>query len=501
MISRRPERRTSSISGANFTLLTWVLLSIVRRLVPKWWAPPLFMIPFIIFYTILVGGNSAVTRAAVMCGLSICGAAIGRTGNGVNNLAITAAVMGLAKPVILLDLGFQLSAAATLGILLFSEPLCAAVTRLLTRLFPKANEEQIRNIVSILNDLCLMSVSAQIFTVWISAQAFGRLSLISLPANFLIAPFQPLIMLGGFIALGLSFIFYPLGAAAAWLVWAAPALTIRIVQRCARVPFGSVYFDLPPLQAWLIIGIILLLFIFREALILSIRRRNYRPYAALILLFTALMVWVNVLDHLNRRAEIRFSQTQSSMSLTLRSPAGRILVIADGLSNYAAQEALGKQVLPVRRIPEAAWLEIPEEWMRREFLDSEAAKDLKLLYLNGRAQTEDPAIPGQLETGSAFSADGITLRALMFYMGRRAWSVENDQFSLLFPNGIPPERIFSKPGAVPLSADLIVLGKRDDPGLWRAYLAEQRKSPALLDRTDTNKETFLTLDMKGIGYE
>lgn len=81
-----------AISGSNFTLLLWLLISLIRRLVPHWWAPLLIM-PFIPFYTILVGGNSAVVRAAVMCALSVFGSVLGRTGYGINNLALTAAVM------------------------------------------------------------------------------------------------------------------------------------------------------------------------------------------------------------------------------------------------------------------------------------------------------------------------------------------------------------------------------------------------------------------------
>ena len=113
--------------------------------------------------------------------------------------------------------------------------------------------------------------------------------------------------------------------------------------------------------------------------------------------------------------------------------------------------------------------------MQREFLASGSAKDLKIFYLNGSAQMEDPEIPAELDPGVSFSADGITLRVVMAYMGRRAWSLETSRFTVLFPNGIPPARILSAEGVRPISPDLVVLGKRDNRDLSETYLADQKK--------------------------
>ncbi len=481
-----------AISGANFTVLTWLLLDILRRTVHRWWAP-LLMLPFIPFYTILVGGNAAVVRAAVMCGLAIFGSVWGRTGNGINNLAISAMVMGFARPLILLDLGFQLSVTATLGILLFSGPLCNAARGLIAKIFPKISEETLTAVVNLLNDLCIMSVSAQIFTVWVSAQAFRKISLISLPANFLIAPFQALIMIGGFTALLLSFLFYPLGAAAAWLVYPAPSLTIRIVQLFARTEWGSVYFDLPPLQAWLIIALIISLYLGRAAIVNSIRKRNYRPYAVMLLAFVSVMIWVNVINRLDRRTVVRFSQTKSAQTMEIRSPAGRKFVIADGITDYAAQELLEKQILPVRIVPSAAWIDISESWMEREFLASGAGRELSVLYLNGRSRQNNTPVPADLETGFVFSADDISVHLASSYMNKRAWIIESGSHNVLFPDGIPPKRIFTGRGARPDEVSMIVLGKRDEAAVWKEYL-QGAETPVLLDRSDDGKITLVLRD-------
>ena len=487
-----------AISGANFTVLTWLLLSILRRLLPQYWAPTL-MLPFIVFYTILVGANAAVVRAAIMCFLYILGSIRGRSGNGVINLALTSAVMALYKPQILFDLGFQLSVTATLGILLFSRPLCNAFRALLAKLFPGMSEGTLSRVTETMNDLCFMSVSAQVFTVWVSAQAFGKISLISLPANFLIAPFQPLIMLGGFASLILSFIFYPLGAAAAWLVWGAPALTIRIVRRCARVSWASIYFDLPALQAWLIIALILALYLGRREILNSLRRWDIRPYAVLLLTFAAVMVWVNAADRMNRDTVIRFRQSASSMTLKILSPEKRNFIIGDGLTNFEAQELLGKQYLPLRRVPLAAWLVLREPWMEQKFLESNASEGLAVFYLNNISRNQDRNTPEKLSAGFSFTADGVTLRLAAAYMNRYAWVTEADGFRILFPNGIPAERLFNKNGLFLQDIDLIVLGKRDDVLIWRQFSQNTGNTPALLDLSESGT-TDLFISEKGIAY-
>lgn len=483
-----------AISGANFTVLAWLLLSIIRQLIPQWWAP-LTLLPFLAFYTILVGGSPAVVRAAIMCGLSIIASCLGRQGQGINSLAFSAGVMCLVKPAMIVDVGFQLSVMATLGILLFSDPLRNITRGILSKLFPSWPEQTMITVLNVLNDLCLLSLSAQVFTMWISAQAFGRISLISIPANILIAPFQSVIMLGGFTALLLSFLFYPLGAALAWLVWAAPALTIRIVQLCAKVPWASIYIDLGPGHAWVIIGLILAGFYFRNQLTGLVRRRDFRPYAALLASFAAVMVWMAALDRLDHRTKIEFTQSRSSMMMRILSESGRSFVIGDGMTNYAAQTALEKTIFPIRSVPAAAWLDFQDEWMRTAFMQSGSADGLPLLY------TEDVSLggseyPEKLMDGMAFSADGIRLRAEKTFLGHRAWILENDHLRLLFPNGVPPERIFSAKRIRPETISLAVLGIRDDAALWQ----DAGTGIPLFDRSEHNTTT-LFLDGESISYD
>jgi competence protein ComEC len=81
-------------------------------------------------YTFLVGANAAVVRSAIMGGLSIFAQQVGRRQRCLNRLAIVDAVMALFDLTMLRDVGFQLSFMATLGLVLYAEPLTQAFQRL-----------------------------------------------------------------------------------------------------------------------------------------------------------------------------------------------------------------------------------------------------------------------------------------------------------------------------------------------------------------------------------
>jgi competence protein ComEC len=60
----------------------------------------------IILYTLLVGANPAVVRAAILGILTLVGYQLGRRQTGLNSLAIIAAAMAVITPAVLWDVSF-----------------------------------------------------------------------------------------------------------------------------------------------------------------------------------------------------------------------------------------------------------------------------------------------------------------------------------------------------------------------------------------------------------
>jgi competence protein ComEC len=126
-------------------------------------------------------------------------------------------VLTLINPLILWDVGFQLSFVATLGLILLVSPLERGVYSLLQHLL---KSEQVGLAMALLSELVVVTLAAQIITGPLILYHFGRFSLISLLTNLLILPVQPPIMVLGGLATLAGMLWLPLGQALGWLVWA-----------------------------------------------------------------------------------------------------------------------------------------------------------------------------------------------------------------------------------------------------------------------------------------
>jgi competence protein ComEC len=81
-------------------------------------------------YTIMMEVRQSVVRVAVLSGLSLVAVQIGRPDSRLNALLLAAGVMCLIDPNLPWDVSFQLSFAATLGLLLYASRLQGALLRL-----------------------------------------------------------------------------------------------------------------------------------------------------------------------------------------------------------------------------------------------------------------------------------------------------------------------------------------------------------------------------------
>jgi competence protein ComEC len=113
-------------------------------------------------YTVFVGGDPAVFRAAILGGLALFAAQIGRRQAGLNSLGLAALVMMLLDPYVLWDVGFQLSFAATLGLVLYAEPLQLGFEKLALR---RLSAEYVERMSGPVSEYFLMTLAAQVTTL------------------------------------------------------------------------------------------------------------------------------------------------------------------------------------------------------------------------------------------------------------------------------------------------------------------------------------------------
>src|SRR5437764_2953986 len=108
-------------SGLNIALLARLVQQALGRVWPRGAAVTALIA--IIGYALLSGASPAALRATLMGGLVILGGMIHRQSHVTVALALAAAVLLAIKPSLVRDVGFQLSFAATLGIVIWADSL------------------------------------------------------------------------------------------------------------------------------------------------------------------------------------------------------------------------------------------------------------------------------------------------------------------------------------------------------------------------------------------
>jgi competence protein ComEC len=176
-------------SGMNVTIVGMTTLSLALLFLSRKIAVMLSLI-LIWFYVLLAGGEAPVVRAGIMGSLVFLAQIAGREADAWRGLILAAGILLFLNPLSFFDLGFQLSFAATAGILLFTPWFNSHLSR-----FPN----QIKIDLS-------QTMGAQIATMPIILLNFGYYSSLSPLANVLIVSTLPWIMRLGL----LGVLFWPI---------------------------------------------------------------------------------------------------------------------------------------------------------------------------------------------------------------------------------------------------------------------------------------------------
>ena len=234
------------ISGSNISLVVGLLLLVGEKLLGRRRAAFLALLG-VALYTVMVGADAAVVRAAIMGVLYVLAMVLGRPNAVLNALFASALAMTAANPLTLWDAGFQLSFLATLGLIVLVPPL----ERLAAGWLKRLDGTPVAGLASdMLKEALLVTLAAQIITAPLILYQFGRFSLVSLPANLLIVPVQPLVMSLGGLATLVGMVSPPLGIGLGWLAWLPLAWTVRVVEWAAAIRWAQV--ELPPMPLWLL---------------------------------------------------------------------------------------------------------------------------------------------------------------------------------------------------------------------------------------------------------
>ena len=182
-------------------------------------------------FAFVAGFSPSIVRATVMFTFILVGKMWNRSSNTYNMVAASFVVLLLYNPFSLYDVGFLLSYAAVLSILLFYPFFSAWAPR--------------NRILRWGYDLVAVSVAAQILTLPLTVYFFHQFPLVFLLTNIILIPFTTLIIYGGLALLSISWWIWGAHWLAVALIWLLK-LTNSSVSYIEHIPgavLSSIYFE------------------------------------------------------------------------------------------------------------------------------------------------------------------------------------------------------------------------------------------------------------------
>lgn len=187
-----------AVSGANVAIVLALVLFGVRLLLRRGrWLRAAIAVPPLVLFAFLTNLEASVLRATVSAGIVLAVTASGRRTEGLRATAIAFVALVLWSPEMISSVGFQLSFAATLGLVLWAGPL----TEGLARLFAGGKPGRAATVTAAAVGTTL---AAQIAVAPLLAWHFGRIPAFGGLANLLVVPLAPVVTVGGLVTLGLA---------------------------------------------------------------------------------------------------------------------------------------------------------------------------------------------------------------------------------------------------------------------------------------------------------
>ena len=430
-------------SGFHLTVLLGAVLALARPLGARLRLP--LAAAAIVLFLLLAGPQASVVRACVSGALALLILEAGQRGRPVGLLGLTVVLMLLLRPQWWADLGFQLSVAATAGLLVSAAP----IERRLAGAEPGRWRRLLAAAVAV-------PLAASLWTLPLQLLHFGLVPLYAVPANLVAEPLLTPLTLG---AMGLALVALlapPLLAPLAWLVGLPARLLLLVAQAFAALPMAQ--WQTGRVQP-------LLVALFSLALLALLLPRLARPWRRGGL---ALLAAVMVLHLASLRADQLLLVHQFGADLLVARHQGRAALVAGRGDPFQCQRA--QRLAEGLGVARYDWLVVldpvapadPACWRERAGLS----------LLSGEAGP--PLAAGQRlrSPGLELQALSIDSQAFQLQVGRHRWLLLPDRQALRAAFEVAAERQAGR-GAGPGAG----LRHGYDQGLWLGF------APRSIDRS------------------
>jgi len=233
-----------AISGGNIALLAGLVLGALRLAGVGSRLASITTIGSLCGYAYLVGDEASVLRATVVASVYLGARTLDLRTPPLNALAVAAAALAIASPLMIADAGFVLSFGATLGILI-AAPRALRAVRAMCGAWPRVASGLMLSAAA----LGAATLSAELALFPVSAYVFSRVTFAGFLLNFAAIPLMSVAQVAGLATAVLSAVDVRAADLAGTLAaWAAEGL-IRSADLVQLAPWVS--WRVPPPPVWL----------------------------------------------------------------------------------------------------------------------------------------------------------------------------------------------------------------------------------------------------------
>lgn len=325
------------VSGLHLSIITLLYNSFLGKWIKNKFINALCAGFLVLFFLCLTGFGKSSIRAAIMLFVLILSKIFQREGDSLNSLGFAAIILCI-NPFVVGDIGVLLSFSATFGIVVFSTPLYEFMTQKLKPVkesYHKGLNKTLRYIAT----LFATTVSAVICTLPVNIMFFGKVSLVQIFANLIVAPLVQWFMLLS--ALSAVFHFIPIPFATEIIAFATDILggfMLWVAKLFASLPMAYVKADYNFVVFW----IFAVIFLFLVAYFI---RRNGKGLRLICVCLSLCIFAAGFSGHIissNKKVTVYVTPSKYGQSVVLSSKDGNVLIYSadDPYNEYYTRQVL-----------------------------------------------------------------------------------------------------------------------------------------------------------------
>ena len=224
-----------AVSGSHITYIITAFSSTLGKRNKK--STKIITIIFLLFFTAITGFTPSVLRASIMGILVLLASLLHRKSDTINNLGISSLLILIYNPYYVTDLGFLLSFAGTIGIVILNDK----ISNFLNGKLNKKSNKIIKYIIESFS----ITLSANLIIIPVMAYSFSTISFTFWISNILAGPVMEAATILGFVVYFVSLTFFPLAKFIGIFLNVCLSILLGIANFSAKLPFSLVYIKTP----------------------------------------------------------------------------------------------------------------------------------------------------------------------------------------------------------------------------------------------------------------